>query len=294
MFPSATTAITNNTMTAIVNKKNMITKDHRGPWISRLLLRGGVAERAAYAQEHAGDLTVPTDGAELLEDFPSRRISSCEYVQRATTTGLLEDFPSSPRELSQKRHHADAAILSMRCQKKRVRFVEKKSTVHYYYKPNNVKYQQTLYLSRSDREQCRKETLLTARRINSFLRHHEARFMDLPSLEADAAFEPHRMIKRSSQDKIEEIISCMLPDPTRLPASFEAEEIIGIDHLISSKKVVFILMQLRTSHTKAVLEHCRGFEGFCNQEELAQVSQKLSEISSTIARRRATYVTNLK
>ncbi|KAL7462204.1 hypothetical protein ACHAXS_002599 [Conticribra weissflogii] len=275
----------------------MLTTDHRGPWISRLLNRGSCSGRVALADSNmklqGDDLTVSTDSSELLEDFPSRRIRSCDYVQCATNSGLLQDFPSSPREPSQKRqYYMDALVERKCCQKRRVRFVEEKSTVHYYYKPNTAKYQQTLYLSKLDREQCRNETLLSARRINSFLRRHEDRTKDLSSSEAIAATEPLRRNNRSSQDKVEEIISCMLPDPSRFPPTFQAEEIIGIDHLISSKKVIFVLMQLRKSHTEAVLQQYQ--KGDSNDENLAQVSQKLSSISLTIARSRADYVAKLK
>lgn len=309
------------------SKSFSTTNSNQQPWLRRLLsLRSsGVGPDKLLAcppaRSHSFNeiKTIDNKGSDLLEDFPTKPKIPSGYHGLE----LLQDFPALPRRrsnwegvaemTSSSNDEADddyvpanvdppvlkSAILQRQSRgqkiKKTVRIMVENSTVHFYYKPNSDRHRKLLYITKTERDDFTQAAFEAAHYVRKFLHEYElerkkrGEEKEEPRETADDA-KPNA--KLSSDDKIDKLISSMLPCPSKFPPTCLPEEIIGIDFLIAKRNVVSTLNKVKSQQVRTVLKHfhCHGKEG----EDLARVSEQLSRVSVRIALGRAAYVANLE
>ncbi|KAL7460079.1 hypothetical protein ACHAXS_000546 [Conticribra weissflogii] len=245
-------------------------------WFNQLL--HGIADEIGNENAHQksrrksrrGSLgSVSSDnGSELLEDFPNkpRRLSYCNISDDAT----VDDSAGNTRNDSEQEH---SSVNRSQQQRKQARIVMENSTFHSYENYATTKEErEKLFCSKIERIEIMRSTMMMAKVIKRSSRKKNATY------------------SKNHHEGIEDILEDMLPSPSELPSNINPEEVIGIDHLIGGKRVVALLSELRTQHSKAVVEHAL----YSDEEAVAEISRGFSRVSAKIAQQRAAYVSNLE
>lgn len=208
------------------------------------------------------------NGSELLEDFPAtpRRLSYCSKPEDEA----LDNFSDNIREDSE---HEESPVNLPKQRRKQVRIVVENSTFHSYENHNMTKEEMgTLFCSKAERIDTMRSNMMIAKDLKLSTRKKTASTL------------------KNHHKGLDDILANMLPSPSDLPSNIDPEEIIGIDHLIGGKRVVSLLSELRTQHSKAVVGHAL----YSDEEAVAEISREFSVVSMQIAQKRAAYVANLE
>mmetsp|Transcript_8144 Transcript_8144/g.17332 ORF Transcript_8144/g.17332 Transcript_8144/m.17332 type:complete len:350 (-) Transcript_8144:78-1127(-) len=245
-----------------------------------------------------------TDGSALLQDFPTLpRLAS--FVRRANAVSTPTAAPTNnddvgPRSTRLRGILVERNVARPHRSRNRVRIVEELSTVHHYYKPRTQKYLDILYISKADRRAITRRTLQLVLDMKQSFHTLEAETSAQNNQTGNSTAatvngnvrneEPS--IRQSIEDKIDSLISDLLPSPSSIPPDCVPEEIIGVDHLLAQSRVVMTLNGLRKRHIHSVVDFSRRFEH--DDEELGNVSRKISYISSRIAFARAAFAASLE
>ncbi|KAL7461011.1 hypothetical protein ACHAXS_001449 [Conticribra weissflogii] len=205
---------------------------------------------------------------------------------------------------------------------KTVRFVLEHSIIHHVEKVNTDEFRHLLYYSKSERNRFAKEIMHNAKIIRHHIRDCEMRTTtkafkeDSPDLKDDDEEVGGHI--QEKEETFEELLHGKPPSISQLPPNCPPEAIVGIEHLVTSKKVTKALLQLRSLHTREILQayldqicgssvkmtsssrpsggYKQDDEG--NEDDVAEKirlsSLKYSTISATSAISRAAYVANLE
>lgn len=268
------------------------TKDNQGRWIGRMF-RNMIHDHIGGEEENS------SDGTDLLEDFPTaRRKSSDLTVLTATSNSTNSSFNNDEEEKYNISGNRPVSILSNRNTssqtQKRVRISED-STLMSYYKPSSGECKNLYYTKHDWKEFTQNIRTMTVSIVECIRCHQEDQQEETVS------------------DSIEDILKEKPPSPRHLPPDCLPEEIIGIEHLLKEKHVMKAMMNLRRSHSRAVLrewfrqrEHrrCRRYLQNQHKEDdiedekelddlLAEASMRYSSVSSNIALHRAAHVADM-
>lgn len=246
-----------------------------------------------------------TDGSALLQDFPTLpRLAS--FARRANVVSTPTAAPTNidnvgPGSTRLRGILVERNVARPQRSRNRVRIVEELSSVHHYYKPRTQKYLDILYISKADRRAITRRTLqLVLDMKHSFQALEAENFSSqvnqtgnstAPNASGNDGGNEEPSIRQSIEEKIDNLISDLLPSPSNIPPNCVPEEIIGVDHLLAQSRVVMTLNGLRKRHIHSVVDFSRRFEH--DDEELGNISRKISYISSRIAFARAAFVARL-
>lgn len=295
-------------------------------WFKRLIIqgiddeagRGGTLQtpkRFSFQRGSLGSVASKDDGSDLLEDFPSapRRLSyhgqipaevhefGRDSANKGSIRALDDSFESIP---NQQAYEPSPAILTPLKITKQVRITLENSTTHSYERPHMTPQEiKSLYTSKLDKKFFMQSSMTMAKQIRHHLRAVSSR---APNTATDVSnshapvFIANSDIPQSIMDELESVIGCMFPSRADLSSNSKlaAEEVIGIEHLIGNKRLLVLLNDMRSYHSKSVLEQCKCYESNCiyddGAEAISEVSRRISSISLQIARRRAEFVANLE
>ncbi|KAL7461980.1 hypothetical protein ACHAXS_002387 [Conticribra weissflogii] len=247
-----------------------------------------------------------TDGSALLQEFPTLP-RQASFVRRTSAVRPPDVEPTdihdgSPIPISTRPRGilVGGNVARPLRSRNRVRIAEHLSTVHHYYKPRTQKYLDILYISKADRRAITRRTLQLVldmkhsfqalEAVNSSSRDNRSENAAAANVNANDDGN-EASIRQSIEEKIDSLIADLLPSPSNIPPDCVPEEIIGVDHLLAKSRVVVTLNGLRKRHTRSVVEFSRHFEH--DDEELGNVSRKISYISSRIAFSRAAFAASL-
>ncbi|KAL7467585.1 hypothetical protein ACHAXS_007823 [Conticribra weissflogii] len=306
--------------------KTMDAEKPKGKWFKQLLIQGfgdetgtgGASQsqnRFSFRRESHGSVASRDNGSDLLEDFPSapRRLRHHGqgdgqvhgFGRSSVDTDDIRALNDSLSIPGEEAYEPPPAILPPPKVKKQVQIVMENSTTHSYERPRMTAQEiKSLYTSSIDKKFFMQSSMMMAKQIRHHLRVVSSTATST-TVTAVASNHPpvliaNRDIPPSILDELESAIECMFPSPANLSSSskFAPEEVIGIEHLIGNKRLLVLLNDIRSYHSKSVLEQCRSNESSCRAgdgaEIISEASMRISCISMLIARRRAEYVANLE